>query len=179
SSEGAGLARRSTRRRLLRLAARQGWLEAVGVVAFGFVVPVVLPSLWPLNVLLIGVVFGVVVFAGERQDEQDSSHNDEWLTAGRVWLLKTCSWLLADILVSPAVMLGLLKAFPTYNGLLFSSPAIREIVDRVRFDRFVRDLGSWEMLALMVAYGFSAGQLGGLLLRSRLVAVSLGCVLAL
>jgi hypothetical protein len=162
--------------RLLWLCDRQMRRLALGVLAFslglGVLFLVAGPLLWPVVTLLLGIVCGVNVFSDEQTNGSFRFLGEQGLPLGRLWLFKTGTRFALLLLASFLVLLpSFLVAL--YHSSEHGSNGRRElfiVVETLHSNLMVEvvPLGSYLLLPLL--YGFSSGQLCGLLSRKSIVA---------
>lgn len=151
------------------------WL-AVGALAAGLLLPLGV-MLWPLLTLVLGVIAGVAVFAGDQMEGAGRFLGEQRLPPGRVWLVKvglhlTLAIGVALLLLIPAVSRVMLLSFQA--GASQGRPL-------TEFDRLRPFLQWGPYLTLWLSHGFSIGCLCGLLFRKPVVAgvIALGLSLLL
>jgi hypothetical protein len=151
----------------------------------GFVLLMLGPAAWPALTLLIGVLCGVTVWSDEQMSTAFRFLGDQRLPLGRVWIVKVgmrfaLAMLSAFLLLLPSLIVAVIHQFQTHSQVdraLFSAP---------RHIPFAADLFHSSLvgpivpvgthLSIWLLYGFTAGNLCGLLFRKSLVAavVALG-----
>jgi ABC-type transport system involved in multi-copper enzyme maturation permease subunit len=122
---------------------------------------------WPPCALVIGVVAGMAAFAGEQASQANRFLGDQRLPIGRIWLLKTLTWLLFAAMVSLVISSGssfrFFGLYPNGNQDMTLWPS------RLNAAR-------WLLLALCVSYGFALGQFLVLLLQRPPIACFLAMI---
>ena len=153
------------------------WGLAIFSLALGLVLPAAGPLMWGVLTLFIGVICGVSVCADEQLNGSFRFLGDQRFPLGRVWLIKMgmrfalavfASFLL--ILPSLAVAVYHRMSHPSLSqqGPFFGDALHSSLVGPI--------IPVGVHLTMWLLYGFTVGQLGGLLFRKSLVAgvVSLG-----
>jgi hypothetical protein len=145
--------------------------------ALGLMLPAAGPAMWGILTLFIGVICGVSVCADEQLHGSFRFLGDQRFPLGRVWLVKmgmrfALAVFASFLLVLPSLAVAIfhrvndpsmIQHRPFFGDLLHSSLVGPVIPVSVH-------------LMMWLLYGFTVGQLGGLLFRKSLVAgvVSLG-----
>jgi hypothetical protein len=162
--------------RLVWLCDRQMRRLALGVLAsslgLGVLFMVVGPLLWPVATLLLGVLCGVTVFSDEQANGSYRFLGEQRFPLGRVWIIKTCSrfalLLLASfVLLVPSLLVALYHSSDHSNNQ--DRPFIVAI-ETMHLNLIVLVVPLMPYLLMWLLYGFSAGQLCGLLSRKSIVA---------
>ncbi len=162
--------------RLVWLCDRQMRRLALGVLAsslgLGVLFMVVGPLLWPVATLLLGVLCGVTVFSDEQASGSYRFLGEQRFPLGRVWITKTCSrfalLLLASfVLLVPSLLVALYHA--SDHSVNQDRPFIVAI-ETMHLNLIVLVVPLMPYLLMWLLYGFSAGQLCGLLSRKSVVA---------
>jgi len=161
--------------RLLWLSYTQMRRLLIGLMFFSLVLGFLLPALgpvgWPALTLLLGVLCGVTVWSDEQLSAAFRFLGDQRFPLGRVWIVKVglrfaLVVLAAFVLLLPSLVLAMIhrveasslgERVPFFSDLLHCS-LVGPIVP----------VGTH--LALWLLYGFTVGQLSGLLFRKSLVA---------
>ncbi len=161
--------------RLVWLCDQQMRRLALGVLAsslgLGVLFMVVGPLLWPVATLLLGVLCGVTVFSDEQASGSYRFLGEQRLPLGRVWIIKTCSrfalLLLASfVLLVPSLLVALYHSSDLQNR---DRPFI-VVIETLHLNLIVSVVPLMPYLLTWLLYGFSAGQLCGLLSRKSVVA---------
>jgi hypothetical protein len=169
-------------RELFWLSFRQVGRLAIGLALFclalGFLLPRAGVLMWPSLTLFIGVLCGVTAFSDEQMMGSFRFLGDQRFPLGRIWAVKVA---VRFVLACGATLLLFLPAGitalthgpnsnwpqegPPYLSRVFHSTLVSELIPGGIF------------LTMGLLYGFSAGQLFGLLFRKSLVAavVAFGC----
>jgi hypothetical protein len=132
---------------------------------------------WPFCALVIGVVAGIAVFAGEQATQAKRFLGDQRLPVGRIWLLKTLTWLLF------AAMMSLLIA-GTVSLVVSSRSSFRSWIvpndyrDTTLWPSRLND-ASWLLFSLCVSYGFALGQFLVLFFQRPAIASLIALVISL
>jgi hypothetical protein len=163
--------------RLVWLCDRQMRRLALGVLAsslgLGVLFLVVGPLLWPVATLLLGVLCGVTVFSDEQANGSYRFLGEQRLPLGRVWIIKTCSrfalLLLASfVLLVPSLLVALYHS-NEHSPSGDTRPFI-VVIETMHLNLIVGVIPLMPYLLMWLLYGFSAGQLCGLLSRKSIVA---------
>src|SRR5579871_3349224 len=161
--------------RLIWLCDRQMRRLALGVLAFslglGVLFLVVGPLLWPIATLFLGIVCGVNVYSDEQANGSFRYLGEQRLPLGRLWFFKTATRFALLLFASFLVLL------PSLLVALYNNPEkpsghreIFVIAQTMHLDLMVEVVPLGPYLLLSLLYGFSAGQLCGLLSRKSIVA---------
>jgi hypothetical protein len=132
-------------------------------------------SLWPVATLLVGVLCGAAVFLPEQLGPSYRFLGDQRLPLGRVWLVKTVSWLAVAVLVAVLILLGavlhlaLAGSREALHGGRLQDWAAWLVGDEVLSPL----VSSWLFLPVWLLYGFAAGLLLTQVFRKSIVAVLL------
>ncbi len=144
---------------------------------FGLALPLLGPLAWPALTLLIGVLCGITVWSDEQFSASFRFLGDQRFPLGRVWLVKIGARLaltafVSFVLLLPSLILTLTHRF-TESSTLPHKPFW---IDLFHCDFVGTIVPIWAYASLWPLYGFSVGQLAGLLFRKSLVAgfVALG-----
>src|SRR5438132_1647492 len=147
--------------------------------AAGFVTGLMLANgalaIWPVATLLVGVAFGSGMFTGERAGESYRFLGDQRLPPGHVWLTKLVVWFGMAAIVVGTIILGALHQStpmrPVISGGRLGQNLLRSafLLEYVPKDVF---------LLLWPVYGFSIGQLVGLVSRKSAVALVLSLLVS-
>ena len=163
--------------RLVWLCDRQMRRLALGVLAsslgLGVLFMVVGPLLWPVATLLLGVLCGVTVFSDEQASGSYRFLGEQRFPLGRVWIIKTCSRFALLLLASFVLLVPSLLVALYHSNEHSPSGDIRPLMVLIETMHlnlifFVVPLMPYFLMWLL--YGFSAGQLCGLLSRKSVVA---------
>jgi ABC-type transport system involved in multi-copper enzyme maturation permease subunit len=149
-----------------------GFLLGLALPAFGY-------SLWPTATLIVGVLCGVTAFQDEQEHGANRFLGEQRFPLGRVWAVKVglrfaLALAVAVLMLLPTSVIALLRP------LLFPTGTNRETT---LFQEIFRVRGLEEaiqprvFLPLWLLYGFSVGQLCGLVFRRGLVAVVVSLIL--
>lgn len=167
-----------TWRALVWLTVRQGRLEAAIVLGFaaavGLFLPLADPLAWPLGVLLAAVACGAAVFGREQEDGSGRFLGDQRFPVRRVWAVKSLCWLAVAVVAAALVLLGTALSYgirARYPGT--SRP---DLLDQLWGVELLRGTTMGFLLLVGISYGFAVGQLAGLVLRRRLIALVVGGV---
>jgi hypothetical protein len=147
--------------------------------ALGFVLPAAGPALWPALTLFLGVLCGVSVCTDEQLHGSFRFLGDQRFPLGRVWFIKVSmrfalAVFAAFLLILPSLVLALFHRAEQSSvsdgrgGPLFSDVLHSGLVGPI--------VPVGVQVLMWLLYGFTMGQLCGLLFRKSLVAavVSLG-----
>jgi hypothetical protein len=168
----------------LWLAAKQGrpllTALAVGGPLFGALVPLGGTVLWPVGTLLVGVLCGSAVFAGEQSGTSYRFLADQRLPLGRIWTGKTLFWLAVAAGVSFLVFLGaLLHALIADWHHLDSLVPGTTLTDWLRKERILSlNMAPLPFLTFWVLNGFCAAVLLTQLFRKTVIALPMALLLA-
>lgn len=143
----------------------------------GFALPMLGPVGWPMLTLLIGILCGVTVWSDEQFAASFRFLGDQRFPLGRVWTIKlgtrfALASFAAFVLLSPSLVMAvshrIAEKFPNERIPFWS--------DLLHCDLIGPIVPPGTHLTLWLLYGFTTGQLCGLLFRKSLVAgvVSLG-----
>ncbi len=151
-------------------------LSLVGLI-FGLALPLLGPLAWPALTLLLGVLCGITVWSDEQFSASFRFLGDQRFPLGRVWLVKigvrlVLTAFVSFVLLLPSLILALTHRF-TESSTLPHKPFW---IDLFHCDFVGTIVPIWAYATLWPLYGFSVGQLAGLLFRKSLVAgfVALG-----
>ncbi len=173
SSWGRLLWLNHTQMRRLRL------VLSIFALGLGFALPAMGPLGWPILTLLIGLLCGVTVWTDEQVSGSFRFLGDQRLPLGRVWITKVGTRL------ALAVFAAFLLLLPS---LILTGIHREQAISRDQLVPFFADLLHCGLvgpivpagvhLSLWLLYGFTIGQLCGMLFRKTLVAavVSVGAV---
>src|SRR5262249_35594308 len=125
---------------------------------------------WPPCALVVCVVAGMAAFAQEQASQTNRFLGDQRLPIGRIWLLKTLTWLLFAAMVSLVISSG--STFPFFGRNPNDSRFMTLWPGRL-------NAVSWLLLALCVSYGFALGQFLVLLCQRPAIAGFLALVASL
>lgn len=168
--------------RLLWLSYTQMRRLLIGLMIFALMMSFLLlkagPVAWPGLTLLIGVLCGVTVWSDEQASASFRFLGDQRFPLGRVWLVKigmrfTLAVAAAVVLLLPSLIVAFVQRMDA------QSPDQREaffFADVLHSDLIGSIVPVESYLSLWLLYGFTAGQLWGMLFRKSLVAgvVALG-----
>lgn len=150
---------------------------AIFSLALGLVLPAAGPAMWGMLTLFIGVICGVSVCADEQLNGSFRFLGDQRFPLGRVWLVKMGMRFALAIFASFLLILPSL-AVAVYHRV--NQPALNQhgpfFGDVLHSSLVGPVIPVGVHLTMWLVYGFTVGQLGGLLFRKSLVAgvVSLG-----
>jgi hypothetical protein len=171
-------------RALAWLCWRQGRLTAVvlGVIGLGvgLALPFAAPVIWPVFSLILGLVCGTAVFAGEQSSESYRFLGDQRLGAGWVWSGKVVFWLAVGC---GAIVLAILGAALHTQVQIIAGPqtSLQHFFERTgtpkglltqifHDSQLVQRIGPFTFTALWPAYGFCIGLLTAMMIRRTIVA---------
>lgn len=167
--------------RLVWLCDRQMRRLALGVLAsslgLGVLFLVVGPLLWPVATLLLGVLCGVTVFSDEQANGSYRYLGEQRLPLGRVWIIKTCSRFALLLLASFVLLVPSLLVAVYHIGDSHVNDGERPlivVIETMHLNLLVSVVPLMPYLLMWLLYGFSAGQLCGLLSRKSVVAGMIG-----
>ncbi len=158
---------------LLWLAFRQGWMVLLVLVIVGFILGLMVPFnemamlIWPAVTMVIGVLCGIGVFAGEQASGSFRFLGAQRFPPGRIWLVKSSWWM---VMAAVAVLFSL-AAF--YLRLVLTSDSERhqwhEALKRIQEVRPLVPTGLY--VTFWLIGGFCVGQFFSLVWRRSIVAV--------
>jgi hypothetical protein len=148
-------------------------LLGLSLVAFvlGLVLPLMGPMGWPLLTGLIGVLCGVTVWSDEQFSSAFRFLGDQRFPLGRVWLVKLgsrfaltafASW----VLLLPSLVMASIHRIEAHSP----NEGVPFWIDLFHCDLVGPIIPLWAHLSLWPIFGFTTGQLCGLLFRKSLVA---------
>ncbi|MHB8736611.1 MAG: hypothetical protein ACYC6M_15015 [Terriglobales bacterium] len=144
----------------------------------GFLLPVAGAAAWPILTLLIGVLCGVTVCGDEQAHGSFRFLGDQRFPLGRVWFIKlgmrfALAVFAAFLLMLPSLILTIFHRLGTHTVEERPPPFFSEVLHSCLVGSVVP---TGLHLTIWLLYGFSVGQLSGLLFRKSVVAafVSLG-----
>lgn len=167
--------------RLLWLSYLQMRRLLIGLMIFALMMGLLLliagPVAWPGLTLLIGVLCGVTVWSDEQVSASFRFLGDQRFPLGRVWLVKvgmrfTLAVAAAVVVLLPSLILAFIHRMesqsPDPRGFFFADVLHSDLIGAI--------VPVETYLSLWLLYGFTAGQLWGMLFRKSLVAgaVALG-----
>jgi hypothetical protein len=143
--------------------------------AMGFLIPAAGPVAWPILTLLIGVLCGVTVCADEQLHGSFRFLGDQRFPLGRVWLVKVgmrfaLALFSAFVLILPSLILTIVHRVESPARSEQQPPFFAEVLHSSLVGPIVP---TTLHLTMWLLYGFTAGQLSGLLFRKSLVAAVL------
>jgi hypothetical protein len=163
---------------LVWLLYRQAFWEVVvlGVLAFvvGLFMAADVMGVWALGTLLLGLLCGTGVFAGEQRGGYARYLGDQRLPVGRIWLAKLVAYAGVAVLLSAVLVMGGLLSL-TRHGWMESPDSRSETLTGF----MVRVIGLWPAVVLWLGYGFAFGQFFSMVFRKGVVAVVLAGVTAI
>jgi hypothetical protein len=137
-------------------------------------------GIWPAGTLVLGIVCGTAVFAGEQSGASGRFLGEQRLPLGRIWTFKIGYWLLLATVVVVEIGLGLLLVGAAWAAGSSATQFVdmaeeRSLLSRhLGIDRALLDItGAGIMLPLWLLYGFSITQLFTLALRKTVPALFL------
>lgn len=175
--------------RLLWLSFRQMRRLLIGLVLFSLAMGLLLlllgPAAWPMLTLLIGILCGVTVWGDEQISAAFRFLGDQRVPLGRVWIVKVgmrfaLAVFAAFLLLLPSLIASVIHQVEAHSQLEqvpFAAPRhFPFFADLFRSNLVGPIVPVWTHLSMWLLYGFTAGQLCGLLFRKSLVAavVALG-----
>lgn len=145
--------------------------------AMGFLMLIAGPITWPSLTLFLGVLCGVTVWSDEQLSASFRFLGDQRLPLGRVWIVKiglrfALAVAAAFVLLLPSLVVAFVHHLET-NSTSERMPFFADVLHSVLVGTIVPiGIHLW----LWLLYGFSTGQLCGMLFRKSLVAgvVALG-----
>jgi hypothetical protein len=178
-----GRQRSAAWRVLLWLVFRQGWGQIVTLGGASLLTGLVLPwaglPLWIAVTLLLGVMAGTGVFAGEQLEGASRFLGDQRLSPGRVWLFKTVLWLGLAAAGTGLIFVGGIMSLELFGGLdetsrSIAAPIVARLFGTGPTILFPIALG----LSLGLVYGFTVGQILVMVVRKSVVALVLAMVIS-
>jgi hypothetical protein len=143
---------------------------------FGLLLPLIGPLAWPALTLLIGVLCGITVWGDEQFSASYRFLGDQRFPLGRIWFVKIATRFCLAVFISivllvPSLVLALIHRYSEPSGASRSF-----LIDLLHCEFVGTIVPLWAYLFLWLLYGFSTGQLAGLLFRKSIVAgfVALG-----
>jgi hypothetical protein len=149
----------------------------VGSAAAGVVVALTGALLWPIATLAVGLLCGVRVFGGQARDPSAPECRHP---AGRVWVVRTCLHLALAGAAFLIILLVCAGRALWAAGVFNDADRPRTLLGLLLGDELLGSLAPpGVFLVMWVVNGFGLGQLCGLLLPTRLVAVPAGLAASL
>ncbi len=141
------------------------WL-AVAALAAGLLLPLGVLG-WPVLTLILGVITGVAVFAGDQLEGASRFLGEQRLPPGKIWTAKVLGHLILAVGAALALLIPGLTRLLILSLQQSGSLRGRPVTEFHRMSPFLQ----WgPYLTLWLTYGFSIGCLFGLLLRKPVVA---------
>ncbi len=149
---------------------RQGRARITALVIGAGVLGLFLPGtdflLLPLVTLVIGIFCGTAVVADEQRGGTARLLADQRMPLGFMWLTKTILWcLLAAVVIGVLLLVGIGYAGAWVLQGLASGPH-----ERLQM-AWAPPIGIWTVLLLSPVYGFTIGQLMGIVARKEVIAI--------
>jgi hypothetical protein len=145
----------------------------------GCALPMMGPAAWPMLTLLLGVLCGVSVWSDEQMSASFRFLGDQRYPLGRVWIVKVgmrlaLAVLAAFLLLLPSLLLALTHR-PAAPRLMFRPSDQPPFVSALMHSSLVGSIVPiGTHLCMWLLYGFSSGQLCGMLFRKSMVAGVVG-----